>query len=317
MDDVSCNSEEYPTEGKCPVCSRTFCIFKSGKLRAHKSNSFKCAGSGMEPLLPGHNLDFSADCTTKAMYNNRVWSSNASTVKRIPWSLRARSADLMSSLIQDALCYRSIESWDALICFPKLCLTSRQDGKSKRGRCTKKNIARGCKERGVRPSKFSAKPNIYKEVIDLASSGNYSKAMRCLTTSRTCAISSSTRENNQGDRLINEQRELGALSTEEAMPDMFAPMATSDETNYTNDDLDAVYSGAHSFSLTRIMSQTKNYADYLIIGGGASSVSAINVIKANDPNSKILMVSRDTTLPFHRSMLRRNMGECTVEQLDT
>ncbi|KAI0988745.1 hypothetical protein GJ496_011334 [Pomphorhynchus laevis] len=87
------------------------------------------------------------------------------------------------------------------------------------------------------------------------------------------------------------------------MPEMFAPMATSDETNYTNDDLDAVYSGAHSLSLTRMMSQTKNYADYLIIGGGANSVSASNVIKANDPNSKILMVS--------------NMGEFTVKQLDT
>ncbi|KAI0986444.1 hypothetical protein GJ496_002460 [Pomphorhynchus laevis] len=122
---------------------------------------------------------------------------------------------------------------------------------------------------------------------------------------------------NQGDKLINEQRELGTLSTEEAMLYMFAPMATSDETNYTNDDLDAVYSGAYSLSLTRMMSQTKNYADYLIIGGGASSVSAINVMKANNPNSKSLMVSRDTTLPFHRSMLRRNIGECTVEQLDT
>ncbi|KAI0988746.1 hypothetical protein GJ496_011335 [Pomphorhynchus laevis] len=134
MDEGPCNREEYPTHGKCPVCSRAFCILKSGKLRAHKSDSFKCAGSGMESLLPGHNLDFSADCTTKTMYNNvsgfgmgtlppqqrldtstdsscvidiveRVWSSNASTVKRIPWSLRARAADLMSSLIQDALCY--------------------------------------------------------------------------------------------------------------------------------------------------------------------------------------------------------------------
>ncbi|KAI0982366.1 hypothetical protein GJ496_006416 [Pomphorhynchus laevis] len=112
-------------------------------------------------------------------------------------------------------------------------------------------------------------------------------------------------------RLINEQREIGELSTEEAMPDMFTPMAISDETNYTNDDLDAVYSGAHSLSLTRMMSKTKNYADYFIIGKGASSISA------NDSNSKILMVSRDTTLPFHRSMLRRNMGECTVEQLNT
>ncbi|KAI0989701.1 hypothetical protein GJ496_007505 [Pomphorhynchus laevis] len=101
------------------------------------------------------------------------------------------------------------------------------------------------------------------------------------------------------------------------MPDMFALIATSDETNYTNDDLDAVYSGAHSLSLTRMMSQTKNYADYLIIGGGAISVSAINLIKANDQNSKILMVSPDPTFPFHRSMLRRDMGECTVEQLDT
>ncbi|KAI0985611.1 hypothetical protein GJ496_002657 [Pomphorhynchus laevis] len=475
MDDVPCNRDEYPTHGKCPVCSRTFCILKSGKLRAHKSDSFKCAGSGMEPLLSGNNLDFSADCTTKGMYNNVSGFGmgtlpprqhlDTSTDSSYVIDLWIRAADLMSSLIQDALCYRSIESWAALICFPKLCLTSTQDCKSKRRHCTKKNIARlmswmevrdicscmeslgGCKEKGVRPSNHldDAIANALCEIIGIlldrrtrsqatyplrtvglglwyclthcpvvfvASIDNvakslgldpldfpsFSSTLQSLVISYptvfdadipspsvpsqarlssaidkerlsklievsstfdaarllfigcphasawlhtipkknkfiervTCGISSfnslvslpenedyfgqmtsqdpkvrwtlgqgleiispsfdwskSERVNNislgnQGDRLINEHREIEALSTEEAMADIVAPMANSDETNYINDDLDAVYSGAHSLSLTRMMSQTKNYADYLIIGGGASSVSAINVNVANE-----------------------------------
>lgn len=57
--------------------------------------------------------------------------------------------------------------------------------------------------------------------------------------------------------------------------------------------------------------------EYVIVGGGLAAASAIEGIRAHDPNGPILLLSRDNHPPYHRPPLSKGLwfGKSTLDQL--
>jgi 3-phenylpropionate/trans-cinnamate dioxygenase ferredoxin reductase component len=57
--------------------------------------------------------------------------------------------------------------------------------------------------------------------------------------------------------------------------------------------------------------------EYVIVGGGLAAASAIEGIRAHDPNGPILLLSRDNHPPYHRPPLSKGLwfGKATLDQL--
>ena len=57
--------------------------------------------------------------------------------------------------------------------------------------------------------------------------------------------------------------------------------------------------------------------DYVIVGGGLTGASAIEGIRARDPNGSILLLSRENHPPYHRPPLSKDLwfGKSTIDKL--
>ncbi|KAI0984014.1 hypothetical protein GJ496_000381 [Pomphorhynchus laevis] len=74
------------------------------------------------------------------------------------------------------------------------------------------------------------------------------------------------------------------------------------------------YFGPAVLNPVNIRFPLQNYADYLIVGGGASAASAVKVIKAHHPKSKVVLVTEEDEMPYNRSAVRRELWTCSEEQ---
>lgn len=56
---------------------------------------------------------------------------------------------------------------------------------------------------------------------------------------------------------------------------------------------------------------------YCIVGGGTAAANAIEGIRAHDPDGRILLLSRENHLPYHRPMLTKDLwyGTATLDRL--
>ncbi len=50
-----------------------------------------------------------------------------------------------------------------------------------------------------------------------------------------------------------------------------------------------------------------NFAQYLIIGGGTTAMSAFKSIRAHDPTAKVLVISSEKYLPYMRPPLSKDI----------
>ncbi|CAF3121073.1 unnamed protein product [Rotaria socialis] len=85
----------------------------------------------------------------------------------------------------------------------------------------------------------------------------------------------------------------------------------SDESNRTSVEKDTIEQEnsnlVETINKNDLTSNIPNFAQYLIIGGGATAMSAFKSIRAHDPTAKVLVISSEKYLPYMRPPLSKDI----------